>query len=75
MTNQTDRDMLIEVSTLMREMHGRLFGNGQPGEIDKINKEVRGLTNYRNRLIGAVSTITFLLLAFGGILLAHILSH
>jgi hypothetical protein len=74
MNNQTDRDMLIEVSTLVREMHTRLFGNGQPGEIDKINKDVKSLVMYRSRLIGALSVVTFVLLAFGGVLLANILN-
>ncbi len=75
MNNQTDRDLLIEVSTLVREMHTRLFGNGQPGDIDRINKEVRNLSSYRNKLIGAVTIVAFLLTVFGGVLVAHILSH
>ena len=70
---QDDRDLLVKTSVMVDEIYRRLFGNGQPGEIDTIRKDVRGLTNYRNRVVGALSVISFLLLAFGGILLAHIL--
>lgn len=72
--HESDRDLLIEVATIVRKMDERLFGNGQPGEIDKMNKEIRSLTSYRNRLVGAVSTVTFILLAFGAVLLEHILT-
>lgn len=76
MTNQTDRDMLIEVSTLVREMHTRLFGNGQPGEIEKIQKDVKSLDRYRNQVKGAFAIVSFFLIIFGGVLLAHVLgSH
>ena len=72
--HESDRDLLIEVATIVRKMDERLFGNGQPGEIDKMNKEIRSLTSYRNRIVGAVGTVTFLLLAFGAVLLEHILT-
>ena len=70
--DRSDRDLLIEVATIVRKMDQRLFGNGQPGEIDKMNREIRSLSSYRNRLVGAIGTVTFLLLVFGGVLLEHI---
>jgi hypothetical protein len=75
MPNQhdSDRDLLIEIATVCRSMHDRLFGDGETGEIPRIHKQISNLQGYKNRMVGAVGMVTFLVLALGGVVLAHIL--
>jgi hypothetical protein len=53
----------------------RLFGNGQKGELDKQDDRIAGLETTKNRLLGAIGIISFLLTLTGGTLLAHLLGH
>ena len=34
---QTDHDLLIEISTLVKATHKALYGNGQPGVLHKVS--------------------------------------
>lgn len=73
--NTEDHDLLLKVATTVDTIHDRLFGNGQPGEIHSMKRDIVGLQEYRNRLIGGVAVLTLLITVFGGMLLAHILRH
>lgn len=70
--NETDHDLLIEISAGLKDIRGRLFGNGQPGEIQKLHSrllaaehKVQHLDAYKWLLGGALAVVAFLLGAFG----------
>ena len=67
-----DHDLLIEIAATLRDMRSRLFGNGQPGELQVMQKrlaeaegQIRRLNSYKWLLGGALAVVAFLLGAYG----------
>lgn len=67
---------LTETAVLVREMHTRLFGNGQPGEIDKLHMKLdqhktqndarfENLETWSSRTKGAISVLATILSFLG----------
>lgn len=53
MDTRSDRDLLIETHTLMKEVHRQVFGNGQPGLVTRVaSLEERTPSNTRARVTG-----------------------
>lgn len=67
-------EAVIETRTLVREMHHNLYGNGNPGVLDKHEKDISDLKSAKNYIKGAAAVIIALFTAFGGILVNHLLA-
>lgn len=55
------RERLVRVETMLTDTHRRLFGNGQPGEVDVLKERVATLERWMWRVGGALGVLTFLL--------------
>ncbi len=80
--NLTQAQQITRTMTIVEEMHTRLFGNGQPGELDKLGKrletldgEIETLKETRAHVKGVIWTIGVLFTAMGGTELWHIFKH
>lgn len=51
---------LVKVETEQEEMHHRLYGNGQPGDIANMSKKIEELQSWMLRATGAVGVIVIL---------------
>jgi hypothetical protein len=51
-TEPSDSDRLAVIERVVLDMEKRLFGNGQPGVIDQLNKRVLSLENFRWWVLG-----------------------
>lgn len=58
--------------TLVIDIHTRLFGNGQPGELDKLDARLKEQERVINWAKGAVAVILGLLSLLGGTEIYHI---
>ncbi len=56
------------------DIHTRLFGNGQPGELDKLDARLKDQERTTNWAKGALAVITGALTLFGGTEIYHILT-
>jgi hypothetical protein len=65
-------ELLVKTSTICEQMYERLFGNGQPGEIAKLQAEQKTQAAFRNRVRGALTVIGLLVSALGGVLITHL---
>lgn len=45
-------ERLARIETMVEEIYHRLFGNGQPGELDRLNSRVGKLENWRWWVMG-----------------------
>ncbi len=54
------------------DIHTRLFGNGQPGELDKLDTRLKDLERTTNWAKGAVAVIVGLVTLLGGTEIYHI---
>lgn len=70
MTQDEQDELLIEIRTIVKTMEHRLFGNGQPGEIDKLH----ALEAWKNRISGAIAILSAGLMLFGGFFIKHLWS-
>ncbi len=70
---EKDSACLAKIEVIVKDMHTRLFGNGQPGELDKLRDRILPLESHRHQFIGAVGVVSFILLLLGGTFIAHIL--
>ena len=64
-TNADIQSQLAVTHNTVLDMHHRLFGNGQPGEIEKLNTRISStndrvgkLENWRWYLLGAVAAVS-----------------
>ena len=65
--NQEQIQDLVEVKTLIVDMHKRLFGNGQPGIIKEHNERLSDLEEIKAKGTGAFWVLGCLITIFGGI--------
>lgn len=65
MTQDEKDDLLIRISTQVEEMHERLFGNGQPGELDKAKSRIYDLEEWKNKASGGLVIISILIGVLG----------
>jgi hypothetical protein len=70
---QSDHDVLIEIATTVNAMHHRLFGNGNPGELDEAKRRIADLESFKNMLIGALSLLSVITTVSTGTLIYHII--
>lgn len=56
--NHEQGETLTRVSTLVEDMHHRLFGNGQPGIIKDFDMRLKELEQVKHRGQGALWTTT-----------------
>lgn len=63
---------LSELSSKVNDIHTRLFGNGQPGELDKHEARIRELESSANHWRGIVAAVVALVGLFGGTEILHI---
>lgn len=73
---ETNREMdqvqrLARIEAIVEDMHHRLFGNGQPGEVQTIKDDVSSLKSSRSWVKGGIAVLGFLVGADG---IAHIRS-
>lgn len=69
MSQEEQDELLIEIRTIVKTMEHRLFGNGQPGEIDKLHD----LQNWKSKIQGALAVISTTMIIMGGFLIKHLL--
>ena len=74
MSIQKDHDILIRVDSQIEDIHRRLFGNGQPGQIEKLANLTSKLEDFKNRFLGALLFLTFSITLLGGIQIYHLLT-
>lgn len=48
---------LARVETMVEEIHHRLLGNGQPGEIDKMKEDISSLKSSRTWVKGVATAL------------------
>lgn len=68
---KNDHDLLISIATIVDNIEHRLFGNGQPGELDELKDRTVSLEEFKNRVMGAL----ILLSVITGGSLATIIYH
>lgn len=56
----TDAERIASVETIICDMHRRLFGNGQPGEIETIKHRIEKLESWFWRAIGGAAVLLFI---------------
>lgn len=49
---------IAKIEVMVTDMHERLFGNGQPGELDKLSKRVTSLEHDRSVAKGGFAVLT-----------------
>jgi hypothetical protein len=64
--DQTDGERIASIETLVGDMHTRLFGNGQPGELEGIRGRLTKLESWFWRAAGAGAVVMFLLERYKG---------
>ena len=57
----TDRERLIVIEQMLAEMKDDLFGNGQPGKIAYIEKEIDLLKQFRWKALGALAVLSIII--------------
>jgi hypothetical protein len=62
--DQTDGERIASIETLVGDMHTRLFGNGQPGELEGIKARLTRMESWFWRAIGGGAVILFLIERF-----------
>jgi hypothetical protein len=67
-----DHDLIVRTAAVVEEIHHRLFGNGNPGEIKTIQKDVQELQDYKSWIRGAFAVVALLITVFGGMLIEHL---
>lgn len=60
------------ISASLARMDTRLFGNGQPGVIDKLSNRADSLESTRDRVKGALYVISGAISVLGGTIVAHL---
>lgn len=64
MKEKTAHERLAVIEEVVLRLELRLFGNGHPGELEKLQMRVRRLESWFWRCAGAVSIAVFLLQTF-----------
>lgn len=63
---------LERIEYMVEDMHHRLFGNGQPGFVEKSDERLKELESYRSFIRGAAWVIGGLFTLLTGVLTYHI---
>lgn len=58
--NSSDKERLAVIQHFVGDMHQRLFGNGQPGEIQTLKERVESLEKWMWRVMGAAGALASL---------------
>jgi hypothetical protein len=61
MSETSIQERLAAIEAIVTRMELRLFGNGQPGDLEKLHLRVRRLESWFWRAAGAVALAIFLL--------------
>jgi len=51
---------LGQIETIMKRMDHALFGNGQPGELNRVNARIAALEEFKWRAVGALGLAVIL---------------
>ncbi len=62
------------IETIVYDIHTRLFGKEQPGELDKLDARLKEQERATNWAKGALAVITGAMTLFGGTEIYHILT-
>ena len=84
MTESERDELLIQTATIVKSLDRRLFGNGHPGELEKIRQEAlekyeevritaQKLQNWKNGIQGAFAVLTAIISIIGTFLFKHLL--
>lgn len=69
-----DRDSQIAViRAVVEDLHHRLFGNGNPGELAELRSRASSLEEFKNKILGALVIIATGITIIGTALFTHIL--
>jgi hypothetical protein len=69
-----DRDnQLARIVAVVEDMHHRLFGNGQPGELADLKNRASSLEEFKNKVLGALIIIATGITVIGTALFTHLL--
>ena len=69
-TNNTTLGRILE---RVNDMHHRLFGNGQPGEISELRARISSQEEFKNKVLGALTIIATGVTIIGAALFQHLL--
>lgn len=61
--NATDSERIALIEQMMGDMQYRLFGNGQPGQLQRIDRRLARLESWRSKWAGAAALAALLLSA------------
>lgn len=59
--DSTDAERIASMETVLYDMHSRLFGNGQPGEIEKLKDRISSMERWMWRCVGGAAVVIFAL--------------
>lgn len=66
-------EQLATIKAVVEDMHHRLFGNGQPGELAELRGRASSLEEFKNKVLGALVIIGTALGIVGTAIFTHIL--
>ena len=72
---KSDHDLLLSISSTVESMHHRLFGNGNPGELDTLWKRTDSLQDWKNKVTGALIVLSFLITTLATATVYEIFKH
>lgn len=73
MTQDERDELLIRTATIVEGLDKRLFGNGQPGEIDILRDKIDDIKGWKNKVQGALGVVGAGMTLFGGLLIKHLM--
>jgi hypothetical protein len=60
-------ERLTRIETIVTNLQTRLLGNGQPGELQKLDDRMRILEDGRSRVLGVLAAVSFVVVVLGGL--------
>lgn len=70
--NIEESKLLAQIAVTVNDMHDRLFGNGQPGELAELKARASALEKNQNMFLGALGVISAAVSGFFAAFIAHI---
>lgn len=71
----TDHDLLIKIATTVDAMNHSLFGNGQPGELQRLKDRTATLEEFRWKFVGGLALLGILSGSVGAWMVRLVAGH
>ena len=65
MAGESTESKIARIDERTEDMYLRLFGNGQKGVVQKHDDALSALNTWKNKIIGALTVISFLVTSLG----------